>query len=199
MGLIAGLVVMSNIFAVKIISIGPFIVPAGVILFSMTFLITDFLSEYYGKRTAQKAVWIGFLANILFFIAIYFITNWTGINTDVDSALNTVLSMAPRIIFASLIAYIVSQHFDVWYYHVLKNLTGGRALWFRNNMSTMASQLIDSSIFILIAFYGILPVVPLIMGQWAVKMIIALIDTPFLYILVSVMNRDKVKVPRKKK
>ena len=81
----------------------------------------------------------------------------------------------------SLVAYVVSQNWDVRVFHKLKEMTGGRHLWLRNNVSTMTSQALDTVIFITIAFYGVLPVVPLIIGQYIVKLLIAALDTPFIY------------------
>ncbi len=105
-----------------------------------------------------------------------------------------VLEQAPRIAIASLIAYLVSQHHDVWAFHFWKKKTGGKFLWLRNNVSTISSQLLDSALFITIAFYGIMPIWPLILGQRAVKIIIAAIDTPFLYASIWMMD----KIPAKK-
>lgn len=183
----AALIVISNIIAVQLISIGPFLVPAGIIVFSMTFMITDILTELYGPKIARKAVWSGFLANAIFLIAIYFMQLFPAAGT-LD-----ILAQTPRIILASVIAYLVSQHFDVWYFETLKSLTAGRHLWLRNNLSTVSSQLIDSVIFISIAFYGLVPIIPLILGQWAIKCIIALIDTPFVYLLVGKQNTKRAR------
>jgi hypothetical protein len=90
---------------------------------------------------------------------------------------------------ASLTAYLFSQYHDVWAFHFWKRVTTERFLWLRNNASTIVSQLLDSVVFITIAFYGSLPVMPLIFGQWVVKVGIALLDTPFVYLLVYVVRR----------
>jgi hypothetical protein len=78
----------------------------------------------------------------------------------------------------------------VWLFHVLRTSTRGKHLWLRNNVSTALSQLIDSTVFVSLAFYGIMPIVPIIIGQWAAKMVIAVCDTPFVYLGVSIL-RDR--------
>jgi len=190
---VAALVVMANIFANKIVVVGPFTVPASVIVFSMTFFITDMLSEKWGKSYAKKAVWAGFFANLVLIVSVYIVLAWEPASyaLEVSEMFSKVLALTPRIVVASFLAYIVSQNHDVWAFHFWKKKTKGKHLWFRNNASTIVSQLIDSVIFITIAFYGVFPIVPLIIGQWVVKIIIALIDTPFMYISIWLM--DKIK------
>jgi hypothetical protein len=91
---------------------------------------------------------------------------------------------------ASLVAYVCSQYHDVWAFHFWKRVTSARFLWLRNNASTIVSQLLDSVVFITIAFYGSMPLVPLIVGQWVVKVGIAvLVDTPLVYLLVYLLRR----------
>ena len=195
--IMACLVVMANILANKIVMFGPFTVPGGVIVFSMTFLITDILSEKWGKRAAQKAVWAGFYANIVLMLSLYIVINWPAAPFAKEGAelFAKVLGFTPRIIIASFIAYIVSQNHDVWAFHFWKKLTKGKHLWLRNNASTIVSQFVDSVIFIVIAFYGIFPIMPLIIGQWVAKTAIALMDTPFMYLIIRIM--DKVKPKRR--
>ena len=101
---------------------------------------------------------------------------WTG-----QAAFQTTLQLTERIVLGSLVAYVVSQNWDVRVFHKLKEMTDGRHLWLRNNVSTMTSQALDTVIFITIAFYGVLPVVPMIIGQYIVKLLIAALDTPFIY------------------
>jgi uncharacterized integral membrane protein (TIGR00697 family) len=106
-----------------------------------------------------------------------------------EDAFRGILGMTPRIIAASLAAYVLSQFHDVWLYNLLKDRMNGRHLWLRNNLATILSQLIDSVVFIVIAFYGIMPVLPLIIGQWAVKVVLALCDTPLVYAAVWCIRR----------
>lgn len=184
---------MANVFASKIVTFGGFQVSAGVIVFSMTFFITDLLSEKWGKKYAYQAVWAGFFANLLFVISLYIVLSWqpAAYATEISELFSKVFLLAPRIVLASFIAYLVSQNHDVWAFHLWKKKTHGKHLWFRNNASTIVSQFIDSVLFITIAFYGIFPIWPLILGQWVVKIIIALVDTPFLYITSWIMDKMK--------
>ena len=194
-GIMAALAITANILATKIVMFGPFTVPAGVIVFSMMFLITDILSEKWGKKTARKAVWIGFYANVVFVISVLIAINWPSalFATEIAEKFKDVLSLTPRIVIAGWIAYLISQNHDVWAFDFWKKKTKGKHLWFRNNASTIVSQLIDSVIFITIAFYGVFPILPLILGQWIVKIIIAILDTPFMYLIVSLIDKIKVK------
>ncbi len=193
--LVAALVVMANIFANKIVVVGPFTVPASVIVFSMTFFITDIISEKWGKADARKAVWAGFFANLLLILSIYIIVAWepAAYALEMSEMFSKVLALTPRIVVASFLAYIVSQNHDVWAFHFWKKKTKGKHLWLRNNASTIVSQFIDSVIFITIAFYGVFPIAPLILGQWIVKICIAIIDTPFMYISIWLMDKVKKK------
>jgi len=192
-GTMAALVVTANILAVKIVVFGPFTVPAGIIVFSMTFLITDILSEKWGKKEAKKAVWVGFFANIVFVISVLIAINWPAavFATEISEKFKDVLALTPRIAIAGWAAYIISQNHDVWAFNFWKKKTKGKYLWFRNNASTIVSQLIDSVVFVTIAFYGVFPIIPLILGLWVVKIIIAILDTPFMYLIVALMNKIK--------
>ena len=181
-GIFVGLVVMAQILANKIVLFGTFTLPAGVIVYATGFLVTDILCEFYGKKKALEAVWGGFLASILLVLAVKIAIAWppapfwTG-----QEAFQSTLQLTERIVLGSLVAYVISQNWDVRVFHKLKDMTGGRHLWLRNNVSTMTSQALDTVIFITIAFYGVLPVVPLIVGQYIVKLLIAALDTPFIY------------------
>jgi len=193
--IMAGLVVIANILAIKIVSFGPFTVPAGVIAFSMTFLITDILSEKWGEKYARQAIWSGFYANLIFVFSLFIAIYWQSAPYAAEFAekFKEVLSLAPRVAIAGFIAYLISQHHDVWAFHFWKRITKGKYLWLRNNASTVVSQLLDSIIFISIAFYGLFPVWPLILGQWVVKIIIAVLDTPFMYGVSWLMDKIKIK------
>lgn len=169
--------------------------PAAVVTYALTFLITDLLSEIYGKDAASEAVKLGLIA---MFAAL--ITNAVSILLPKavwfdDTAFLSVLGLNYRIIVASIIAYIISQTHDVWAFHFWKEKTNGKMLWLRNNASTIVSQLIDTVLFIMIAFYGAVPnILSLIIGQYFVKVIIALLDTVPMYIvtmLYKVITNNK--------
>ncbi len=193
--LVSALVVMANIFANKIVQFGSFTVPAGVITFSMIFFITDLISEKWGKKEAKQAVWAGFFSSLVLVISVYIVIHWQPavFATEFSEMFSKVLALTPRISLAGFIAYLISQHHDIWAFHFWKKKTNGKHLWLRNNASTIVSQLIDSVVFITIAFYGVFPIWNMILGMWIVKVIIALIDTPFMYGAVWMMDKVKTK------
>ncbi|PIS04743.1 MAG: transporter [Candidatus Buchananbacteria bacterium CG10_big_fil_rev_8_21_14_0_10_42_9] len=190
----ATLIVIANIVASKIVTFGPLTVSAGVIAFSTTFFITDILSEVWGKRTAQKAVWVGFFANLILVLTIFIAIKWPAADFSLEYAekFSEVLGPAPRIVLASMIAYLISQNHDVWAFHFWKKVTRDKFLWLRNNFSTVISQLLDIVIFTTIAFYGVFEtheLIGIITGEYIVKVIIALIDTPFIYLVVQIVKK----------
>ena len=183
-GVYAVLTVVANIVAVKLISVGNIVAPAGVIVYAITFLITDFISEIFGREAAKKAVVTGLTANVVYLLSIYAVLQWTPapfVSSEFTDAFNQIFGFTPRIVLASFVAFIISQTNDVYVFHYIREKTSNRHLWIRNNLSTAVSQLIDTVVFITIAFYGVAPVLDLIFGQYLLKFLIALLDTPFLY------------------
>ncbi len=186
-GIFATLTVVANIIASKLVTVGNIIVPAGVIVYSATFLITDVLGEIYGKEYGKKAVVTGFFANIIATLAIVTAILWKPAPIGIETAkdFKKVFGLTPRIVVASMVAYIISQTHDVYAFHFWKEKTKGRHLWLRNNASTIVSQLIDTCTFITLAFYGVVSnniLIRMIAGQYIIKVLIALLDTPFMYI-----------------
>jgi len=193
----AMLVLVSNLMAGKLITIGPAVVPAVVAIYAVTFLCTDAVCELYGKEEAKRVVVGGFVANILALPLIYLVVSWppTPFQAEFAQQFNAVFGFAPRVILASMAAYLISQTHDVYVYAWYKEKTKGRYLWFRNNASTLVSQLIDSSLFIFLAFYGVLPtpiVLEMVVFQWLIKAGIALGDTPFLYLVAYLGGVKKI-------
>jgi len=182
-GIMGSLVVIAAILANKIVVVGGLAMPAGVIVASSTFLITDILSEKWGRKAAQQAVWVGLYGMLLLITGLWIAIAWepAPFARDHAESFASVLGMTPRIIAASVIAYMVSQHHDVWAFHFWKDRFQGKHLWLRNNASTIVSQLIDTVIFITIAFYGTFPIFTMIRDMWMVKTAVALLDTPFIY------------------
>ncbi len=187
---------VANIITVKLVSIGGWVVPAGVIAYPLTFLFTDVITELYGRRIASRVVWLGFGANILMVILVF----GGGLLPPApfwedQPAYESILGMVPRIVLASMIAYLISQHHDVFAFHFWRKKTKARFLWLRNNASTMVSQALDTGVFITIAFWGLVPtgiLVNMLVSQYIIKLAIAAGDTPFCYILVGLL-KGKVK------
>lgn len=189
--IMASLVVVANIIASKIVVFGPFVVPAAVIVYASTFLLTDIISEKWGKQQARKAVWAGFYANLVLVVAIFIAVNWRAapFAADFSVMFSSVLGIVPRVVLASMVAYLASQHHDIFAFHEWRKRTKGKHLWLRNTASTAVSQVIDTGIFITIAFYGVMDIVPLLIGQYVIKLLIAVMDTPFMYGVVWLMDR----------
>jgi uncharacterized integral membrane protein (TIGR00697 family) len=186
----SGSLVLAAVMASKIIAVGRLVVPAGVLAYCLTFLITDVISEIWGKERAQTVVMGGFITLVLVFLLTGVSILWPPASFwPHQKAYETILGSSARIMVASLTAYLFSQYHDVWAFHFWKRVTSDRFLWLRNNASTIVSQLLDSVVFITIAFYGSMPLVPLILGQWVVKVGIAALDTPFVYLLVYLVRR----------
>ncbi|WP_096185980.1 queuosine precursor transporter [Evansella halocellulosilytica] len=188
---------VSNVISAKLFTIGSIVLTAGIITYPLTFLITDSISEVYGKMTARRVVLIGLLTNVLmigfFYIAIMLppAGYW-----PMQEEFEVILGAVPRIVAASLLAYSISQLFDVHLFHKIKEMTQGKHLWLRNNASTLASQLLDSIIFVLVAFYGTMPfsaILVMIGTQYVVKLLFAIADTPFIYLTVKWLNKTSIK------
>lgn len=196
MGAFAAFYVVANILAFKKVEVGPLVLTLGLLCFPFLFLFTDTVSEVYGKSAAKKMVLNGFIIMAvvlgLMQIAVYIPPAGFMVGFPQD-AFAAVLGATLRITIASMIAYLVSQYHDVWAFHFWRDKTGGKHLWLRNNLSTITSQLLDSVLFIGIAFYGTVPMEVLwsmILGQWIVKWIIAFLDTPLCYLAVAWAKKD---------
>ncbi|MBU9719958.1 MULTISPECIES: queuosine precursor transporter [Bacillaceae] len=183
---------VSNVISAKLFSIGSIVLTAGIITYPLTFLITDSISEVYGKATAKRVVIYGLLSNVMMIGFFYFaITLPPAGYWPMQAEFEAILGAVPRMVAASLIAYSISQLWDVHLFHKLKEMTKGKHLWLRNNGSTLTSQLVDSCIFVFIAFYGTMPLPALfamIGTQYLVKIGFALADTPFIYLTVKWLN-----------
>lgn len=170
-------------------------VPAGVIAYPFTFIATDLISELFGRKKAQLVVWVGFFMNIfmLFLMTVnYWLPNSAGVSGGLDLFEGVYRFMIGNTL-ASMIAYLIAQSVDVRVFHYLKRKTKGKKLWLRNNVSTMFSQLIDSTAILTILFlFGNLgenintvgALVLLILNSYLFKFLFAIIDTPIVYAFV---------------
>jgi queuosine precursor transporter len=192
---IAMSIVIANIQVIKIIEIGGITITLGNILYGSIFLSTDILSEIYGKKSAKKGVMVGFFTMILAALYMQIAIMFKPSPEDfIQPHMIAMFSFMPRIIFASLIAYLLSQMHDVWAFNFCKKLTKGKHLWLRNNLSTIVSQLIDSLIFATIAFYGVFSLNvfwQILITTYILKLFISLFDTPFLY-FAKYLIKDKI-------
>ena len=164
----------------------------GNVLFAVTFLITDILSECEGKKEANKAVWIGMFTSLFFLLLSPSWLLYMPAEGDwAMGAIREIFSSTPRMLISSFIVYAVSQMFDVWLYHkwwaFTERKTGDRRrfLWLRNNGSTLVSQLLNTLLFTLFAFYGTYDVgtlVSIFVSSYVIYIFTSLLDTPVLYL-----------------
>ncbi len=194
-GAFVGLLILSNVLAVKLISIGSWaVLPAAAMIYVFTYPITDAITEVYGKSAARKTVMAGFMTQILAVVFIFAAVNIPAASFYAHQIeFETIFTASFRVTVASLLAFLISQNLDVTIFYRLKQWHGEKRLWIRNNASTMTSQLVDTIIFITIAFYGTIPtgaLFGLIFTQYTFKFLVALLDTPLVYLLVSLCKKD---------
>ena len=179
----------------------------GTILFASTFLCTDILSEYYGKEKARKNVLIGFCSFLLMTILMLVTIGiqpaedeWVSM---VQESLAILFTPMTSIFVASMIAYLISQYFDIWFFGYLKTVSSSKLLWLRNNVSTAVSSLIDNTIFSLFAWIILNPnpfplsdvIMTFILGVYLLRVFIAILDTPFIYLAKHFIPKEKDSYP----
>ena len=179
----------------------------GTILFASTFLCTDILSEYYGKEKARTNVLIGFCS---FFLMTILMLVTIGIQpaegewvSMVQDSLAILFTPMTSIFVASMIAYLISQYFDIWFFNYLKTISSNKLLWLRNNVSTAVSSLIDNTIFSIFAWIILNPnpfplsdvIMTFILGVYLLRVFIALLDTPFIYLAKYFIPQEKNSSP----
>ncbi|MCB9802409.1 queuosine precursor transporter [Candidatus Nomurabacteria bacterium] len=187
---------LANIVGAKVYNLGSLTISVTIWLMPITFLITDILEEVKGKKIVNSLIWT---TAIILFLSFLFI-QWTVWLNPAERYTNneafvTIFQNSARFFLASIVAFLISQMHDVWSFNFWKEKTKGRFLWLRNNLSTAVSQFIDTSIFIFLAFYQIAPKFDfafmwhLILPYYALKLILAVIDTPFVYLGVRWLKK----------
>lgn len=177
---------IANKFIVVDLGFKTFTISAGVLPYPITFLITDILSEIYGRKKTNQVVMMGFTALVFTLFILWLGSLFPAIDgSPVSNELyNTAFGNSWRVIMSSMVAYLFAQLVDVRLFHFWKDLTNGKHLWLRNNASTVLSQLVDTTLVVLVLFAGVLPwstVGQYIFDGWLFKALTALLDTPFLY------------------
>ncbi|MFO7744996.1 MAG: queuosine precursor transporter [Psychroflexus sp.] len=172
-----------------------FEISVGVLPYPITFLITDSISEIYGKKKANQVVTIGIFASIFSLLIILVAnavpsTTWSPIGNEVFSNVFGATTIA---VLASMMAYLLAQYVDIYIYHFWKKLTKGKYLWLRNNFSTFSSQFVDTfAVVFLLSVFGELKwelFGGLLLSGFLFKVLIALFDTPFLYLIVYIFRK----------
>jgi len=199
---LTSLVVGNIIGTTKFVNVFGLIVPAGTLAYPFTFLATDLICELYGKKRAQVLVWVGFAMNF-FMLGLMMLGHYLKDASGVSGATSTFESVYGFMIgnvIASMFAYLVAQSVDVKLFHFWKHLTKGKHLWLRNNLSTVVSQLVDTTAILSVLYIAnnlgdsirtISDLISLIIASYLFKFFIALLDTPLFYIGVWGL-KDKV-------
>ncbi len=189
-------VIVANIQVQKTVELFGITCTLGNILYASTFTVTDILSENYGKKEARKAVLIGFFS--LIFSTLLFQTTllYEPAPTDlVQNSMEGLFTLMPRLIAASLAAFAVSQIHDVWAYHFWKRLLPEKKwIFIRNNMSSLVSQLLDTLVFVTVAFYGLYGnsvLFEIFLTTYVIKAFVTLCDTPLVYAAVHLQRFEK--------
>lgn len=179
-------IIVCNIEVLKTVQLFGLTTTLGNVLYASIFLATDILSEMYGKEDARKGVILGFVALVLSTLYLQVALLFVPDSSDfAQPHLQALFGFLPRVALASVTAYLVSQMYDVWAFHAIREKTGDRHLWLRNNGSTLVSQFLDSLVFCTIAFMGVYPMDvfgEILISTYIIKAIVAVLDTPFIYV-----------------
>ena len=183
--------ITANIIAVKIISFGPVILPAAVLIFPLNYIFGDIITEVYGYRWARRIIWLGFGCNLIFVCF-----SWIGgllpaaAVWDNQAAYDTILGYTPRLLLASFTGYLVGEFVNSILMARLKVATRGRWLWLRTISSTLVGEGLDTTLFIIIAFIATPVFTPLlILYHWSAKVILEVLATPLTYRAVAYLKR----------
>lgn len=187
--------ITANIMAVKLINVAGLTLPAAIIIFPISYIIGDVLTEVYGYKIARRVIWLGFLCNLIVVLAFWIgkllpsAPVWEG-----QKAYEVILGFTPRLLTGSFIAYLGGEFANSIILSRMKIKTKGRFLWSRTIGSTLVGQGIDSSLFILIAFTGVIPLYiigNMILTHWLVKVSYEIVATPFTYIVVNYLKKKE--------
>ena len=195
--------VIANVVTAKVIDTGlsiggtPILIPGAALTYAMTFLCTDIIGEIWGKAEANKTVWRGFIAQLIALILIILTQLLPAHDIEMQKSYTMLLGQTPIFVLGSLVAYLCSQRWDVWIFHRIRDKYEGNSKlrWIWNNASTCTSQIIDTAIYISIAFGfglkwffqegGLKLTLCMIFGQYILKAILAILDTPFFYLFTN--------------
>ncbi len=187
--------IVANIIVVKQISVVGFVLPAAIIVFPISYIIGDVLTEVYGYQQARRVIWLGFLCNLITVLAIWLAKIIPPAPVfDAQGAYERILGSTPRFLLASFVAYLVGEFANSFVLAKMKIMTKGRWLWTRTIGSTLLGQGLDSLVFLTIAFVGVLPLSVLgimILGHWLFKTVYEILATPFTYIVVAYLKRKE--------
>lgn len=205
--------ITANIMAVKLLALNlpfdkPFdlvVLPAGIVVFPVSYIVGDILTEVYGYSKARQAIWVGFVCNLFAVIAIWLggrlppAPFWTagtayGSPAEAQHAYLAILGFAPRVLAASFVAYLAGEFLNSYVLARMKVLTRGKWLWSRTISSTVVGQFADSSVFVVVAFAGIIPASDIwvtTVSLWLVKSAYEVVATPLTYAAVMLLKQSE--------
>jgi uncharacterized integral membrane protein (TIGR00697 family) len=188
-GIFVTCLLTANVIAAKLVMVGGVVLPAGVVIFPISYIVGDVLTEVYGYALARRVIWLGFGCNLLMVAAIWVAGElppapvWKG-----QAAYAEVFGQTPRILVASFLAYLVGEFANSFVLAKMKLATHGRWLWTRTVGSTLVGQGLDSAVFVTLVFAGLVPLVVLpgiVLGQWMAKVVYEAAATPLTYLVVG--------------
>ena len=197
--------ITANIIAVKLITLGiepirhggfqfPGPLPAAIVIFPLSYIFGDILTEVYGYRQARKIIWLGFLCNLIAVLAFWVAGQIPALDSDVQNAYERILGYTPRLLVASFSAYLVGEFANSFVLAKLKIKTKGRFLWTRTIGSTIVGEGLDALVFITIAFGGTMSwalIGGIILTHWLVKTGYEVVATPFTYMVVNFLKKKE--------
>ena len=183
--------IAANTIGVKVVALGEVVLPAAVIVFPLSYIFGDILTEVYGYRWTRRIIWLGFICNFVFVLFVYFgqllppSPAWGG-----QQAYETILGYTPRIVLASFCGYLAGEFANSFVLARLKVVTGGRFLWIRTIGSTVVGQGLDTGLFVTLGFIGTPSFLPMmILYHWLAKVAIEVMATPITYLVVGKLKR----------
>jgi uncharacterized integral membrane protein (TIGR00697 family) len=187
--------ITANIIVVKQISIGDIILPAGIVIFPLSYVFGDILTEVYGYKRTRRVIWLGFVCNLVAVIAIWLgqILPAAGV-FEAQTAYERILGSTPRFLIASFLAYFIGEFSNSYVLARMKILTKGKWLWTRTIGSTVVGQGVDNLVFLAIAFTGVLPwgvMGIMAVSHWVAKIVYEAAVTPLTYWIVNYLKRTE--------
>ncbi len=196
-GLFVAVLLISNIASVKLVIFGPFTFDGGTLLFPLSYIFGDILTEVYGYRASRKVIWTGFVCALLMALVFWIVgripgpEEWTG---EQQTAFQSVLAPVSRIVMASVIAYLAGEFSNSYILAKIKIAMKGRHLWVRTISSTLVGQFVDTAIFCLVAFYGVWPMevlIVVIISNYVFKCGFEILATPITYAVVNGLKKSE--------
>jgi uncharacterized integral membrane protein (TIGR00697 family) len=196
LGLFVAVLLISNVASSKVLDLGPFTFDGGTILFPISYIFGDILTEVYGYKRSRRVIWTGFFAAFLM-SAVFMIVGKLPAAADWPNqeAYDKILGLTPRIVLASLVAYFAGEFSNSYTLAKMKIFTGGKWLWSRTIGSTIVGEGVDTVLFVFIAFYGVFPgslLLAILVSNYIFKVCFEALFTPFTYMIVRFLKRKEL-------